>query len=156
MNQENRPSIFAIFLVIFAALVGGCAASGGADGGSERDLVTSVYEQHAGPSRERVVFPRLDGWRQLSGDDIVVRTRFNDYFLLTLESACGNDLLFGSSLRLAIIQKTRNRLSRFDTVSAGDSRCRIQYIREVDHQAVAAALEERGINEPFIRLNRDR
>ena len=102
------------------------------------------------------MFPGLDGWRQLSGDNIVVRTRFNDYFLLTLEAACASDLIFSSSLNLAIAQQTRNTLSRFDTVSAGDSRCRVQYIREVDHQAVAAALEERGIDESFIRLKRDR
>jgi len=25
------------------------------------------------------VFPGLDGWRPLSGGDVVVRTRFNDY-----------------------------------------------------------------------------
>ncbi|HMB39564.1 MAG TPA: hypothetical protein VKO85_10840 [Wenzhouxiangellaceae bacterium] len=46
--------------------------------------------------------------------------------------------------------------SERDTVSAGDSSCRIQYIREVDHQAVAEELAEREIEEPFIRLNRDR
>ena len=135
-------------------VLGGCAGNVG--GGSERDIATTVYQEHAGSSRERVVFPGLDGWRQLDGDNIVVRTRFNDYYLLTLEAACASDLMFSSSLNLAIAQQTRNTLSRFDTVSAGDSACRVQYIREVDHRAVAAALEEREINEPFIRTDRDR
>lgn len=156
MKLTTRHFVSAIALIASAALLGGCAASGGAGGGSERDIVTTVYQEHAGSSRERVVFPGLDGWRQLDGDNIVVRTRFNDYFLLTLEAACASDLMFSSSLQLAIAQQTRNTLSRFDTVSAGDSRCRIQYIREVDHRAAAEELADRDIDEPFIRLNRDR
>lgn len=156
MNTEIRTLFSAVALTAIMTLLGGCAANGGAGIGSERDIVTTVYQEHAGTSRERVVFPGLDGWRQLDGDNIVVRTRFNDYFLLTLEAACASDLMFSSSLNLAIAQQTRNTLSRFDTVSAGDSACRVQYIREVDHRAVAAALEERDINEPFIRTDRDR
>jgi len=156
MQLTTRQFVSAIALIVPAVLLGGCAAIGGAGGGSERDIVTTVYQEHAGSSRERVVFPGLDGWRQLEGDNIAVRTRFNDYFLLTLEAACASDLMFSSSLNLAIAQQTRNTLSRFDTVSAGDSSCRIQYIREVDHQAVAEDLSEREIEEPFIRLNRDR
>lgn len=155
MKLTTRQSISAVALIVSAALLGGCAATGGA-GGGERDIVTTVYQEHAGSSRERVVFPGIDGFRQLEGDNLVVRTRFNDYFLLTLEAACASDLMFGSSLNLAIAQQTRNTLSRFDTVSAGDSSCRIQYIREVDHRAVAEDLREREIEEPFIRLNRDR
>ena len=156
MKVTTRQFISVIAVIVSAAVLGGCAGTGGAGGGSERDIVTTVYQEHAGSSRERVVFPALDGWRQLDGDNIVVRTRFNDYFLLTLEAACASDLMFSSSLNLAIAQQTRNTLSRFDTVSAGDSSCRIQYIREVDHQAVAEELAERDIDEPFIRLNRDR
>lgn len=151
MIRTIASRVVATALLVLAA---GCASTGG--GGSERDIVTTLYQEHSGGSRERVVFPGLDGWRPLSGDNIVVRTRFNDYFLLTLEPACASDLTFSSSLQLAIAQQTRNSLSRFDTVSAGDSACRIQYIREVDHRAVAAALEERDINEPFIRTDRDR
>lgn len=154
---NNIKTIFSnIAMIGILAVVAGCASTGSARGGSERDVLTTVYQEHAGGSRERVVFPGLDGWRPLSGDNIVVRTRFNDYFLLTLEPACASDLTFSGSLQLAIAQQSRNTLSRFDTVSAGDSACRIQYIREVDHRAVAAALEQREINEPFIRTDRDR
>lgn len=154
MNTEIKTLFSAFALTIIFSALGGCAANGG--GGSERDTVTTVYQEHAGASRERVVFPALDGWRQLDDDNLVVRSRFNDYYLLTLEAACASDLMFSSSLNLAIAQQTRNTLSRFDTVSAGDSRCRVQYIREVDHRAVAEELGDRGIEEPFIRLNRDR
>ena len=154
MNAKFKTLFSAVALTTIMTVIGGCAAN--MAGGSERDIVTTVYQEHAGTSRERVVFPGLDGWRQLDGDNIVVRTRFNDYYLLTLEAACASDLMFSSSLNLAIAQQTRNTLSRFDTVSAGDSACRVQYIREVDHRAVAAALEEREINEPFIRTDRDR
>jgi hypothetical protein len=165
MNTETRTRFSAVSLIAavtilvttVVTIVGGCASSGGGTGGgSERDIVTTAYQENAGSSRERVVFPGLDGWRTLSGDNIVVRTRFNDYFLLTLEPACASDLTFSSSLNLAIAQRTRNTLSRFDTVSAGDSACRIQYIREVDHRAVAEDLQRRDIEESFIRLNRDR
>jgi len=156
MKVTTRQFISVIALIVSAAVLGACAAGGGVGGGSERDVVTTVYQEHAGSSRERVVFPSLNGWRQLEGDNIVVRTRFNDYYLLTLEAACASDLMFGGSLNLAIAQQSRNTLSRFDTVSAGDSACRIQYIRDVDHEAVADELRERDIAEPFIRLNRDR
>lgn len=138
-------------LIVFT----GCAATGGSGSGGELAVITAAYEQHAGSSRERVVFRGLEAWRDLRGDYIVVRTRYNDYFLLTLEAACASDLTFNSSLELAIAQQTRNSLSRFDTVSAGDSACRIQYIRQVDHQAVAEELRAREIEEHFIRLSRD-
>lgn len=137
-----------------AFVLTGCA--GGPVGPSPRDALTSVYQAHAGSSRERVVFPGLESWRPLSGDNLVVRTRFNDYFLLTLEAVCANDLTISAGTRIAIEQQLRNTLSRFDVVRAGDSRCRVQYIREVDHRAVAEALAEREISEPFIRLDRDR
>lgn len=139
---------------VAALILAGCA--GGPVGPSPRDAVTSVYQAHAGSSRERVVFPGLEAWRPLSGDNLVVRTRFNDYFLLTLEAACASDLTISASTRIGIEQQLRNTLSRFDVVRAGESRCRIQYIREVDHRAVAEALAEREIAEPFIRLDRDR
>jgi len=141
---------------IIVLLLAGCAASGGAGGNSELDRITSVYREHAGSSQERVVFPGVRGWRDLAGDDIVVRTRFNDYFLLTLEPACASDPLFDGSLRLSIQQQSRNVLLRRDLVRAGEAACRIQYIRKVDHQAVAAELTDNGIDEHFIRLNRDR
>lgn len=152
--MKRLAPIIILFLVIL--FLAGCAASGGAGGDSELDVVTSAYREHAGSSQDRVVFPGLRAWRDLARDDIVVRTRLNDYFLLTLEPACASDLAFDSSLQLAIRQQSRNTLSRFDTLRAGDTACRIQYIREVDHQAVAAALEDMDIDEPFIRLDRDR
>jgi len=141
---------------IIILLLAGCAASGGAGGDSELDRITAVYREHAGSSQDSVVFPGVRGWRDLAEDDIAVRTRFNDYFLLTLEPACASDPLFDSSLSLSIQQQSRNALLRLDVVRAGETACRIQYIRKIDHQAVAAELQEMGIAEPFIRLNRDR
>jgi len=142
--------------IVCVALLAVACAGGAPIGPSPRDTVTTVYQAHAGSSRERVVFPGIEAWRELSGDNLVVRTRFNDYFLLTLEAACASDLTISSSTRIAIEQQMRNTLSRFDVARAGDSRCRIQYIREVDHRAVAQALTERGIDEAFIRSGRDR
>ncbi|MCA1780493.1 MAG: DUF6491 family protein, partial [Xanthomonadaceae bacterium] len=89
--------------------------------------------------------------RTLADGDIVVRTRADDYYLLRLEPACANDLRFSSSVALAIAQQTRNRLSRFDSVRAGDSSCRIQTIRKIDPRAVLEELKAREIVEPFIR-----
>lgn len=146
----------AITLISIVVLCAGCASNGGSARGGELNAITNAYQENAGVSRERVVFPEAEAWRELAGDDIVVRTRFNDYFLLTLEAACASDLTFGSSLRLAVEQNSRNTLSRFDRVRAGNSSCRIQYIREVDHRAAAEELAARGIEEPFIRRQRDR
>jgi hypothetical protein len=107
--------------------------------------------EHAGDSRDRVVFPQLQGWKLLEGDYIAVRTRADDYYLLRLDPACASDIRFSSSLSLAVRQSSRNVLSRFDRVMAGDLSCRIQEIRPVDAEAVVADLDAQGIREPFVR-----
>jgi len=156
LSNNTEPSqetpMNRIVPMVFAAFIAGCATHDGSSGGnSELEIISQAYREHAGPSRSRVVFPQVESWRSLAYGDIVVRTRADDYYLLTLEPACANDLRFSSSVRLAIAQQTRNTLSRFDTIRAGDSSCRIQTIREIDPRAVLEALEARDIREPFIR-----
>jgi hypothetical protein len=130
------------------ALLAGCAVSPEPRSG---DPVTAAWTEHAGSSRDRVVFPQLQAWKPLEDDWIAVRTRADDYFLLRLESACASDLRFSSSLSLAIRQSSRNVLSRFDRVLVGDRSCRIQEIRAVDVDAVVEDLAGQDIREPFVR-----
>ncbi|MGK7297160.1 MAG: DUF6491 family protein [Candidatus Wenzhouxiangella sp. M2_3B_020] len=137
-----------IVLAALAALLAGCATG---TGPSTRENATGLWQDHAGPSRDRVVFPRAEAWKQLDGDWVAVRTRANDYFMLRLDPVCSTDLRFGTGMRLAIAQDTRNTLSRFDTVYTSDARCRIQEIRPVDHRALKTELQARGIEHSFIR-----
>jgi len=130
------------------ALLAGCATSSESQSG---DPVTAAWTEHAGSSRDRVVFPQLQSWKQLDDDWIAVRTRADDYFLLRLEPACASELRFSSSLSLAIHQSSRNMLSRFDRVLVGDRSCRIQEIRPVDAGAVVEDLAGQDIREPFVR-----
>lgn len=116
-----------------------------------RDRATELWLEHSGPSRDRVVFPRTEAWTQLDGDWIAVRTQPNDYYLLRLEPACASDIRFSSSLSLAIRQSSRNMLSRFDTVAAGETRCRIQEIRPVARDALAEDLAAAGLDDAFLR-----
>jgi hypothetical protein len=106
-----------------ATAIARTACTADAVGPSPRDTVTTVCQAHAGSSRERFVFAGIESWRDLSGDNLTMRTRFNDYVWLALEAACAADLTISSSTRIAIEQPMRNTLSRVDAVCAGDSRC---------------------------------
>jgi hypothetical protein len=137
-----------IFALGALALLSACASTPDTE---SADPVTAAWTEHAGSSRDRVVFPQLQAWKPLEDDWIAVRTRADDYFLLRLESACASDLRFSSSLSLAIRQSSRNVLSRFDRVLVGDRSCRIQEIRPVDVDAVVEDLAGQDIREPFVR-----
>lgn len=133
------------------AIVAGCAAPGPQDEAPTPEQTRlAVYQRHAGESRDSVVFPRVDGWSELLGEYIAVRTTNDKYFLLTLELACSEEFRIGSEIRIAIEQQTRNTLHRFDEVHIGDRRCRIQKIQALDAEAVYAGMQAAGLEDPFI------
>lgn len=118
---------------------------------SDRAMQLDIYKAHAGESRNRAVFPRLDGWRSFPGAYIAVRTRAWDYYLLRLEPACASEFRTGSDIRLALKQQTRNSLSRFDRVGFGDQWCQILEIQPLDRKALEAELEQAGFKDAFLR-----
>ncbi|MGK7297161.1 MAG: DUF6491 family protein [Candidatus Wenzhouxiangella sp. M2_3B_020] len=132
---------------VLGLLLTACATD---DVPTERERATSLWQEHAGASEERIVFPRLEAWKQLGGPWLAVRTQPNDFYLLRLDPACADQLRFGSGVALSIRPQTRNMLSRFDTVLIEDMRCRIQEIRPVDRDALAAELESAGLEHAFL------
>ena len=136
-----------IAVLLLVLLLAACATD---DVPTERERATSLWEKHAGPSQERIVFPRAEAWKQLGGPWVAVRTQPDDFYLLRLDPACADQLRFGSGVALAIEQRTRNMLARFDTVLIEGMRCRIQEIRPVDRDALAADLESAGLDHAFL------
>ena len=136
-----------IAAAVLGLLLTACATD---DVPTERERATSLWQEHAGPSQERIVFPRAEAWKQLAGPWVAVRTQPNAFYLLRLDPACADQLRFGSGVALAIRQQTRNMLARFDTVLIEDMRCRIQEIRPVGRDALVADLEAAGLEHAFL------
>lgn len=145
----------AVFLAM--AIGAGCAGPSPRDEPpTPEETRLAVYQRHAGESRDEVVFPRVDGWSDLPGEYIAVRTVDDRYFLLTLELACSEAFRVGPDMRIAIEQDTRNTLHRFDQVRMGDRRCRIQQIRPLDAESIHADMASAGLQDPFIARGVDR
>lgn len=141
--------LFAVLAVVL--FIVGCAGPAPRDEPpTPEETRLAVYQRHAGESRDAVVFPRVDGWSELPGEFIAVRTINDKYFLLTLELACSEEFRTGTEIRMAIEQQTRNTLHRFDQVRIGDRRCRIQKIQPLDAEAVYAGMRAAGLDDPFI------
>jgi hypothetical protein len=140
-------------LAVLAVVVLGAGCAGPAsrdEPPTPEETRLAVYQRHAGDSRDEVVFPRVDGWSDLLGEYMAVRTVDDRYFLLTMELACSEDFRVGPDVRIAIEQDTRNTLHRFDQVRIGDRRCRIQQIQPLDAEAIHANLASAGLQDHFI------
>jgi hypothetical protein len=140
-------AICSVAICMFALLLTACASD---DAASARDRVTALWEKHAGAPQDRIVFPRAESWKQLGGSWIALRTQPNDFYLLRLDSVCAEALRFGTGIALTVSQQTRNMLSRSDAVLVDGMNCRIQQIRPVDRDALAAELEAAGLERDFL------
>lgn len=148
-------SVIAVLAAI--VLVAGCAGPATQDKPpTPEETRLAVYQRHAGESRDEVVFPRVDGWSDLLGEYIAVRTLDDRYFLLTMELACSEEFRVGPNVRIAIEQDTRNTLHRFDEVRIGDRQCRIQQIQPLDAEAIHASMASAGLEDHFIARSVDR
>jgi hypothetical protein len=133
--------------VLIGLLAAACATG---DGASERDRATALWEKHAGPAKDRIVFPRAESWKQLGGSWLAMRTQPDDFYLLRLDPVCAEELRFGGGIALTVRQQTRNMLSRSDTVVVDGKNCRIEEIRPVDRDALVADLDEAGLEHAFL------
>lgn len=118
----------ALFLVVLGAL---SACSGIARREDER-VTAARYREYAGEPIENFSYlGRLDGWRALSRDQLVVWTGLNKAYLLTVAGS-GTDL--PSATRIGITSKTGNVSRGFDTVLLHrGQRCTIAAIRPIDY-----------------------
>lgn len=136
-----------IAVAALGLVLAGCATD---DVAKERQRAAALWQEHAGPPQERVVFPRLEAWKQLDVPWVAVRTQPNDFYLLRLDRVCADKLRLGSGITLVIRPQTRNMLSRLDTVLIDEMRCRIQVIRPVDRDPLVADLEAAGLEHAFL------
>jgi len=144
-----KTIITGISLMFF---LGACATADKGTRSAERDELRKAYQDHAGESRSETVSRRVDAWFSLGREWLVLRSRDRQYYLITVDVACADDLRFGSTPRLATEQQSRNILTRHDRILMNERRCRINSIQKVDHKALAADLEEKGISHGFLRI----
>jgi len=102
------------------------------------------YLHYAGePISSFSTIGRIDGWRPLGRNQLVVWTRMNDAYLLTVFPTC-QELEF--ALSIALVSRVDGTVSSgFDHVQVGRDRCRIQEIRPINYRLMKQ--EERELRQ---------
>lgn len=134
MKPYWRP----LFLAMLATASVACASLGPRERMAAR---LAEYERHAGAPVESFKFWDLDRWEVLGREQLVVWTRPNEAWLLTVDAPC-NDLEWAHSIGLTSSVGHVHR--RFDSVVLKNYRCRIKEIRPVDGRALKAERRERA------------
>jgi hypothetical protein len=129
------------FLVIpsLIALLAACAGS------PLRDDAPSVRERYFEVAGEPVnsfgYLGRLDGWRPLSKNELVVWAGHDKVYLLTVAPTCFD---LEIETHIAVTSRMGHRVtSGMDDVLAGRDRCRIREIRPVDYERLESEDESR-------------
>jgi hypothetical protein len=130
-----------LIALLAAALVAGCATTRQREGEiSDRDR----YWHYAGdevPSFSSL--GRLDGWRPLGRDELVVWTRFDEAYILRVAPTCFElDTAIGIRLESRV---SGTISSGFDWVRVGRERCRIVSIHPIDYRLMKQ--EERELRQ---------
>ncbi len=122
--------------------VGIAACSGFPKREDDRATLQRYLDFAGEPVAQFTYLGRLDGWRPLGRDRLVVWTGLNDAYLLTVASPC---LDLGFATRIGVTS-TGSAVSRgFDSILLPrGERCRILEIRPVDYRQVRAAEREAG------------
>lgn len=146
--------IIVLLLIAVSGLTGCATQAGKSPMLAERAQLLEIYQKHAGDNQSSVVFPRVRDWASVGDTYIALRTAGDRYYLVNLGPACADDLRRAGVIDIALEQETRNTLSVFDKVHIDNQRCSIQSIHKLDHQAIRAELEEKGLSTAFIRVER--
>ncbi len=130
-------------IILMAAAVGACAASG-----DQRDRFEemAVYERHAGAAESWVNYTSIRNWWSVGYHSVVFEVNRSRHYLVELIGACDLDL--DSAVTLRLHTSRRNVLSEFDDVVVGGRTCQIRSIRRLDYEAVQAELEAEGESVP--------
>ena len=119
-----------VMLVLTALLVAGCA------GGPRRntDEVAVSYLDYAGePIRSFTSF-RLQSWRPLSRNRLVLWAGVNEAYLVTIWNGCP-DLQFANAIQ---VSSTGSQITTFDHVEVGRDHCPISEIRPINVRQMKA------------------
>lgn len=122
-----------LLLSILLLLLAACSGLGPRERDAQR---LAEYEGYAGEPIEGFSYFTLQRFVSLGRYDLVVYTRINEAFLLTVEPPCSG-LEFAKAIGLSA---TGNRVSRrFDFVRFENQQCRIEQIRPIDVRAMKQA-----------------
>jgi hypothetical protein len=93
------------------------------------------YLPYAGEPVERFQFWDLIRYELVGEYQVIVWPRLNEAYLLTVDGPC-NDLEWAHAIGVTSTVHQVHR--RFDSVVAGDSKCRINEIRPIDYKKYLA------------------
>ena len=122
---------FLRFLVLLGlASLAACAGIRQRDG--EPSALARYLEYAGEPIPSFSTLGRIDTWRPLSRTRLVVWTRLDDAYLLTVDPTC-QELEFAMSI--ALVSRVDGTISSgFDHLRAGRDRCQIMEIRPIDYR----------------------
>jgi hypothetical protein len=130
MRTHRLAALFALPFLALALL---------ADAATPRERMAekeSEAARHAGDPVKSFRFLRMDRFEILGANSILVWTRVNQAYLLTVDEPCFG-LEFATSVGLSSTMNTVHR--RHDDVVFKDQRCAIAEIRPIDVKALKAA-----------------
>jgi hypothetical protein len=134
--MQEIPKCLALIAVI--AFLAGCTALRQREGEvSDRER----YWYYAGePVPSFMTGGRISGWRPLAKYELVVWTRFDDAYLLTVDPTC---IELATAGGISIRSRTGNTVSSgFDSIGIGRERCLIREIRPVDYRLMKQEARE--------------
>lgn len=141
-------SIKVLMLLIAVVLIGGCTNSRLSN--QEREALIEAYvTDHKLEQTNKITAFRFYGWRELGRNHLIVSTRFNRPYLLTLKSSC-LDLQFSQTIGIHNTGSTLD--ARFDSVfvpSYPHQKCFIRSIHPLTReQADELSAIENGSSTP--------
>jgi hypothetical protein len=123
-----------ILPLLALALSVGCASK------TLREEEAKLYFAHAGDPVEEIRAFRLNNWRPLDRDHLVIWRSVNEAYLLKVSGPCTN-LEFAQEI--TVDYRAPVLRSRFDAIRVEGYRCPIDSIRPVDYPRVRQELRNR-------------
>lgn len=121
-----------IFVIVSLLLALGACASGLS---RKDDGMQLRYVEYAGEPVDRITVMRgVEYWTPISRTQLVIWTRMNEAWLLTVWDSC-TDLQFAQAIS---VTQTGNSISRFEKVRVGRDICPISEIRPIDVKQMRA------------------
>ena len=121
-----------VFVLVFAAVT---ACSSMKSNETERETTQRFFDHAGDPIESFSYLGRLDRWRTLGRDRLVVWTALDKAYLLTVSGMCPD---LESATKIGVTSKSGTDVSRgFDSVLLPNGqRCTISEIRPIDYEAM--------------------
>lgn len=141
MNRQSHGATLALALALLVSGLSGCAGARQREGEiSDRERYW-YYAGEAIPSFN--TWGRIDGWRPLGRNELVVWTRFDEAYILRVDPSC---LELDTAIGIRLESRVSGTISSgFDSVRVGRYSCRILGIHPLDYRLMKQ--EERELRE---------